>query len=227
MLVIAHRGDQEATLGNTLEAFESAVELGAPMIELDVQKSKDGELFVLHDQSLFRLTGKDEFLSNLGSEQIMQIELEGGYKIPTLNEVLDSLQAKVKLNIKIKQKGIFDKVFGVLDLYIKNGPWNVDDFVLSSFFHDEIKGAHALRPEFSYAIIFEGYIVDIEKYLEKFPFIYSVNFNFEYADKEFVKRIQDKGFKVYVFTIKSKSEYNIAKEYGVNGVFVNFLRLAN
>lgn len=59
--VTAHRGASAFYPENTMAAFEGAIEFGADWIELDVQQSKDGKIFVMHDHSFYRTTGLRDF----------------------------------------------------------------------------------------------------------------------------------------------------------------------
>ena len=98
---IAHRGASNLSLENTLDAFSVAHELGFNNFELDVQLSKDGVVFVCHDNNLKRLIGEDRLLSNLSSSDIRSFEGTYGYKIPTLLEILEEFPES-QLNIDAK-----------------------------------------------------------------------------------------------------------------------------
>ncbi len=64
-LAIAHRGDPVRERENTLPAFAAAAALGADMVELDLRRTRDGEIVVLHDQTLERLWGLDASVGDL------------------------------------------------------------------------------------------------------------------------------------------------------------------
>ena len=68
-LNFAHRGFSGQFPENTMLAFEKAVEAGADGIELDVQFSKDGELVIMHDETLNRTAGVDGFVKDYTLEQ--------------------------------------------------------------------------------------------------------------------------------------------------------------
>ena len=101
--VCAHRGDVKRKAENTLAAFESAIELEADMIELDVQLTKDGRVVVFHDIYLERVTNGEGRLQDhtLGELRSLEVLEEGG-KIPTLEEVFELCQGKVLLLLEIK-----------------------------------------------------------------------------------------------------------------------------
>ena len=87
---IAHRGDPVRERENTLPAFTAAVALGADMIELDLRRTRDDEIVVLHDQTLQRLWGVDASVGDLDLAQVQDIG-DGDLRIPMLREVLDAV----------------------------------------------------------------------------------------------------------------------------------------
>ena len=121
-LVGAHRGASADAPENTLAAFDLAVEQGAELIELDVQRTWDGALVIQHDFSLGRTTTGTGLVAEHTLAGLKELdagawrgELWAGQRIPTLDEVLDRYGARVYLNIEIKigdlpQSGIEQQV---------------------------------------------------------------------------------------------------------------------
>lgn len=111
--VTAHRGASDYYPENTMSAFAGAVEQGADWIELDVQQSKDGYIFVSHDSNLKRVTGVDVNVWEMDYEDIRALdagaffssEYSGEY-MPLLEEVIKYAKSEdVKLNIELKPTG--------------------------------------------------------------------------------------------------------------------------
>jgi glycerophosphoryl diester phosphodiesterase len=86
-IAIAHRGDPQGDRENTLASFAAAVRLGADMIELDLRRTSDGVIVVLHDATLTRLWGVDRPVAELDLAAVREIG-QGRQRIPTLDEVL-------------------------------------------------------------------------------------------------------------------------------------------
>jgi glycerophosphoryl diester phosphodiesterase len=115
-LVVAHRGASAHAPENTLDAFRQAVEMGADAIELDVHVTRDGQLAVIHDETLERTTDLEGRVSDLTMKQIRRADAgyrfaaaDGsfpfrakGLKVPTLPEVLGWLPAGTGLVVEIK-----------------------------------------------------------------------------------------------------------------------------
>jgi glycerophosphoryl diester phosphodiesterase len=86
-LAIAHRGDPQSGRENTLASFLAAVRHGADMIELDLRRTRDGTIVVLHDATLDRLWGVDRPVADVDLATVRQIG-HGSERIPTLREAL-------------------------------------------------------------------------------------------------------------------------------------------
>ena len=121
-LVVAHRGANTAAPENTLEAFRLAVEAGADAIELDVHLTADGELAVMHDETLDRTTDRSGSIATLTMKEIRAADAghqfpgdEGsfpfrgkGLSVPTFAEVLDWLPDGIGLVVEVKTPAATD-----------------------------------------------------------------------------------------------------------------------
>jgi glycerophosphoryl diester phosphodiesterase len=124
-LVVAHRGASAAAPENTMTAFRLGVEAGADAIELDVHLTKDGQLAVIHDETLDRTTDRTGRVAELTMDEIREADAgatfvragdagppfaERGLRVPTLPEVLDWLPDAIGLVVEIKARGAADAV---------------------------------------------------------------------------------------------------------------------
>ena len=127
----AHRGLYGGeTPENSLPAFRRAAEKGIA-IELDVQLSSDGEVFVFHDYNLKRMCGKDALLTDTPADVLRNTHLAGTEcTIPTFAEVLAAVAGRVPLLIELKGENLdtalCPKVAALLDTY--DGEWCVESF---------------------------------------------------------------------------------------------------
>ncbi len=97
-VAIAHRGDHTEHWENTLEAFESAASLSADMVELDCKLTGDGQVIVLHDDTLARLWGVAKPVKDLGWDEVSAIR-RNGYRVPDLAEVLGTVKLPVMVDV--------------------------------------------------------------------------------------------------------------------------------
>jgi glycerophosphoryl diester phosphodiesterase len=109
VLVIAHRGYSGGAPENTMAAFKKAMDLAVDMIELDVHLSSDGQIVVIHDDSLNRTTNGKGKISHYTLNELKQLDAGSwfgsqfsGERIPTLKEVLELTRGQILLNIELK-----------------------------------------------------------------------------------------------------------------------------
>jgi glycerophosphoryl diester phosphodiesterase len=145
---VAHRGASGLAPENTLLAFRRAVELGTDLLELDVQLTRDGELVVMHDQTLDRTTNGAGRLSDHRLAELRQLDAGQGERIPTLAEVLNlAHQAGVRLVVEIKGYDDASSLAiaeAVVPALVAAG-W-VDRAIVASFNADGLRRARALEP---------------------------------------------------------------------------------
>jgi glycerophosphoryl diester phosphodiesterase len=105
----AHRGDVKNAPENTIPAFESAVKLGAPQIEFDVQLSKDNILVIMHDATVDRTTDGAGAVSDLTFDELRALDAGNwfspefaGTRIPTLRETLEAIPETILCNVHLK-----------------------------------------------------------------------------------------------------------------------------
>ena len=110
--IIAHRGYSSRYPENTVSAIRAAADAGADMVEIDVQLTKDNEIVVIHDQSVYRTTNGSGLVKDLTLEQIRALDAGSkfdpkfaGERIPTLEEAIDAVYGKAMLNIEVKNVG--------------------------------------------------------------------------------------------------------------------------
>jgi glycerophosphoryl diester phosphodiesterase len=165
-IIFGHRGASRYAPENTLIAFQTAFDQGAPAIELDVMLSADEKLIVIHDSTVDRTTNGSGKVNKLSFDSLKK--LDAGYKfsekdvnerIPSLEEVFDLTGGKFLVNIELKNyhapgDNLVEKV---VDLVIKrkmNG-----SVIFSSFIPANILKLRRLLPDVPNALLTLGGIV--------------------------------------------------------------------
>ena len=133
LIVIGHRGAMGHALENTIESVKKAIDLKVDGIEIDVFKSKSGELIVYHDPSLSRLSNSTAFIEQISLDSIKKVELIGGLSIPTLNEVIDIIPEKIFLNIELKGENTAYETNKIIIKYLSESNLTPSKFIISSF----------------------------------------------------------------------------------------------
>lgn len=159
-LLFAHRGCSSLAPENTMASFRLAEQYGAPGLELDVHLSADGELVVIHDDSLRRTAGSPEAVSDLRLEDLKRLDAGGwfsdqyaGERIPTLKEVLDEFAGRLYIDIELKtRKASGDPLPGRLAEELRRRRLETG-VTISSFNPLALKAFKKAAPEYATAII--------------------------------------------------------------------------
>lgn len=138
-LVIAHRGvwgpgTPNVPAENTLEAFEAAIALGVDMIELDVRRTRDGQLVVFHDARVKTIP-----TSSLSYEELKIKHTKA--QPPLLADVLELTKDRIALNLEIKETGYVEDTIALLR------PFGLERCLVSSFLDDVVREAKTLAPQ--------------------------------------------------------------------------------
>ena len=120
VIVVAHRADWRNFPENSLEAIQSAIEMGVDMLEIDIQRTKDGVLILMHDHNLDRTTTGSGNIADTNWEDIAKLNLKDHqgnvttYKVPKLEDALLACKDRIMINLD-KADRYFDEVFAMLE----------------------------------------------------------------------------------------------------------------
>jgi glycerophosphoryl diester phosphodiesterase len=205
-LKVGHRGARAYEIENTLESFQKAIELGVNAIELDVQKSKDGKLIIIHDDNLKKVFSKDVFVNQATLKELKQSTEN---KIPTLEEALKTIDRKVeKILIELKEVG-YEKT--VLEIVKKE---KLKDRVIIISFHEQaLSNVRKLDKEIETGLIYSKYQNPVDAALQLNAQYLVPLYRFTHTRD--VEKAHKNNLKVIVWTINTKQE---VKEYIAKGV---------
>ncbi|WP_053348763.1 glycerophosphodiester phosphodiesterase [Peribacillus butanolivorans] len=171
--IFAHRGSKGTHPENTMAAFKEAARIGAEGIEFDVHLSSDGEMIVIHDETLDRTTSLLGYVKDCSAQKLKTADAGSkfskeflGERIPFLMEVFDWARGNsLLMNIEIKTdklayEGIEQKIIDLIRKYRME-----DRVILSSFNHQSIEKVKMLAPELERALLFEGIPENFEEIL--------------------------------------------------------------
>ena len=222
-LVVGHRGAMGHVLENTLESVEKALELGVDGIEVDVFKTITGEIVVFHDPQLNRLSNSDAFIEKITLDSIKKIELKGGYKIPTLEEVIDLIPKNIFLNIELKGLNTAYSTNEIIEEKIRKNNLTSNNFIISSFRWDELEKFRSVNKKVPIAILVDSLNkIDNAILLAKKINANSLNPNKNFLTKSVVKKIKNKNLKVFPYTVNNYLNIKKMKSYEVDGIITDY-----
>ncbi|MEO9804089.1 MAG: glycerophosphodiester phosphodiesterase family protein [Reichenbachiella sp.] len=105
VLVVAHRGDWRNAPENSLQAIRNSIAMGVDIVEVDVKKTKDGHLVLMHDKTLDRTTTGSGYVSDWTLDSLKMLWLKNGtgrptkYKVPTLEDAMNAAKGNIMVNL--------------------------------------------------------------------------------------------------------------------------------
>lgn len=200
--VIGHRGARFEAPENTLQGFRHAMALGLTTVEFDVHTTSDGELVVIHDATVDRTTDGAGAVNKLSLKELRHLDASSIHalwpapvRIPTLDEVLETLADMPSMEIEIKrdsEENLDHVVPGVIAAIRKAGKQS--GAVITSFDPYALELAQRLDPE-----IKRGFIGDFSNpvnwYLAKKLRVSKVGINLKNANPAIVEQAKAAGYR--------------------------------
>ena len=221
--VMAHRGASTEAPENTMAAFQKAIDDMADYIELDVQLTNNGEVIVMHDSNAYRTTGVDANIVNMTYKEVKTLDAGSwfsdeyvGENVPSLKEVLELTQGKIKLNIELKPvdngTALAKNTVRLIEKYNM-----VNDCVITSFSESALKAVKTYNQEIKVGYILLAAYGDF--YDMKNVDFFSVNAAF--LSKRTIDAIHNSGKQVYAWTVNNKEAIKNLTNKGVDGIITD------
>lgn len=229
MEVTAHRGASASYPENTMAAFEGAKGLGADWIELDVQQSRDGQIFVMHDTNFKRTAGIDRNTWEMDYEEIRMLDVGSFFdssfseeSVPLLSEVIAFAKKNgIKLNIEIKPTGHeheFEQK--VAELIEKERFWN--ECVITSQVYEVLEKVKAQDSRIQTVYVMSLAYGDINRLAA------ADHFSVEAASitKKLVADVHNAGKQIYAWTVNTEESINRMIDLNVDNIITDDVTLA-
>ncbi len=228
--IIAHRGLSGRFPENTMIAFREALKISVDMIELDVQLSKDRKVVVFHDEKLGRTAPGKKLIKECSLKALKQLDAGSWFdkkfsaeRIPTLEEVLELVGHKTKLNIEIKSTAYEEHETPdcierqVTELIQKKNM--VDSVVISSFETNCLRRIKQIPNAPPIALLDNG----IEKKIDLIKEIQPVSYHPYYRrlSLEDIDQIHQANVLIYPFTVNNREDMKTMIDMGVDGLITN------
>lgn len=223
--VMAHRGCSYNAPENTMLAFENAVDAMADYIELDVHETADGQIVVMHDSSLRRTTGVNEYIYDVTYDEIKDLDA-GSYfgedeifaecRIPLLSEVMEYTKGKIMLNIEIKltneEPELVEKVAELIAQYEFQ-----EDCYVTSMSYDALKQIKQIDET-----IQTGYVLTVA-YGSFYNLDYcdAFSINSAYINKNMVDAIHNRGKVIMAWTVNGEARAKELTAMGVDAIITD------
>lgn len=228
-LIFAHRGASGYAPENTMASFVKAVELGTDGFELDVQLTADGELVVIHDEWLERVSNGTGFVRDQTLEQLRELNFNktfpqyGPQQIPLLKEVLEIVkETGIMVNIELKTgifhyPGIVEKTLQLVeDMDLR------DKVIYSSFNHQTCVDIREQQPDAYVGFLYDDGIIDVRQYVKAHggDAIHPAFYMLQYP--EHVAEARKRGLDINTWTVNEPEHIEMACQLGVDIIITNY-----
>ena len=224
-LVIAHRGASGTCPENTLIAFARAAALGAHMIELDVQLTRDGEVVVMHDWTLERTTDGAGAVSDRTLAEIRRLDAGAwfgpafrGTRVPTLADVL----AAVGLPVNVELKPVGDDGLEACALAVVESASALARVVFSSFDADALERLRARAAGATLAVLWDAGPVADAVARARCVGARALHLRKDRTTPDALAAAAAAGLPVRAWTVNERGEMDRLVAAGVEGIFTDF-----
>jgi glycerophosphoryl diester phosphodiesterase len=217
--IVGHRGAMGYAPENTLRSFRMAIDAHCDRTELDVRLSKDGEVIVIHDENVSRVTNGKGTVKNKTLIELKKLNCIDGQKLPTLQEVIDLCKGKINLQIELKVPGTPRAVH---NLILKNNL--IENVAIISFFPNLLREIKKLNPKLQVGLLFNKYNKKLWEYAKQIPLDF-IGPRHDAVKRKIVERAHKLGMFVYVYHVNNHSLGKRLIALGVDELGTDFPRL--
>jgi glycerophosphoryl diester phosphodiesterase len=237
---IAHRGASSYAPENTLAAIRQAVDLRSDLVEVDVQRTRDGALVLLHDPDLTRTTDVVRVFPGRAPWRVADFDLDelsrldagswfspvyAGERIPTLEQAVDALHRRgAGLLLEVKQPHRYPGIAADIAAGLRSVPGYVDAaidanrLVVQSFDHQVMRTFARLEPTIPVGLLGLPPVRRLDRLAGWASF---VNPRHGRATAAYVDAVHAAGMDCLVWTVDDRADIERALDLGVDGVITN------
>ena len=216
MVRIGHRGAAGHAPENTVQAIEKAIALGADLVELDVRRSLDGHLVIIHDADVDRTTDGHGAVAELTLAELRRLTIANELRIPTLREVLKTAAGYVGLLLELKAEGLAEQIWTELRTSSITGV-----VIYASFFHAELLRIRETNPGAQTMALLEAVPVQPTAFALDSKATH-VGLAFGCLTAPFVQALHHADLQVFTYTVNEPADIARARKVGVDGIISDF-----
>jgi glycerophosphoryl diester phosphodiesterase len=216
MVRIGHRGAAGHAPENTVQAIEKAIALGADFVELDVRRSLDGHLVIIHDARVDRTTDGHGEVAELTRAELVRLTVAKDILIPSLREALKTAAGHVGLILELKAERLAEQVWTEVRTSAFTGV-----VIYASFFHAELLRLHETDPSAQTMALLEAVPVQPTAFAIDSKATH-VGLAFDCLTVPFVQALHQAGLQVFTYTVNEPADIARARTVGVDGIISNF-----
>ncbi len=216
ILRIGHRGACGHAPENTLASIEQAIVLRCALTEVDIQRTSDDELVLLHDERVDRTTNGCGRVADLTLPDIRTLDAGGGESPPTLDDVLKAASGRIGLILELKTGGSAYDVCAIV-----RGSGFTQPVIYASFLQEELQHVRRANPQAQTMILFTRLpanpgIVAVRLHATH------VGLRLDTVTAPLVNALHNQGLIVFAYTANQPAQVSKMKRLGVDGIISDF-----
>ncbi len=216
ILRIGHRGACGHAPENTLASIEQAIVLRCALTEVDIQRTSDDELVLLHDERVDRTTNGRGRVADLTLPDIRTLDAGGGESPPTLDDVLKAASGRIGLILELKTGGSAYDVCAIV-----RGSGFTQPVIYASFLQEELQHVRRANPQAQTMILFTRLpanpgIVAVRLHATH------VGLRLDTVTEPLVNALHNQGLIVFAYTANQPAQVSKMKRLGVDGIISDF-----
>jgi glycerophosphoryl diester phosphodiesterase len=228
--IFAHRGSSAYAPENTLAAFELAVRQNANAIEIDVKLSSDGHVIVIHDASVNRTTDGEGQVSELTLASLKSLDAGCKYdnsfcgeKIPTLDEVFESVGVKTFTNVELTNYATPKDQLPEKVAQIVQSHGMQDRVLFSSFNPFSLRKIHNILPNIPIGLLsLPGIAGTLSRsFLVRWLPYKALHPDVRSTSRNLIARFQKRGNRIHTYTVNHPEDMEKFFKWGINGIFTD------
>lgn len=232
---VAHRGVPSLAPENTMVSFKRAIEFNIDVLEIDIHRTIDGKLVVIHDPTTNRTSQEKGIIRKLTYEALTKYdvgkwkgEAYSGEQIPLFQDVLKLIKdTYIKLLIEIKQPENYPNIEeGIITMIKQHGISN-NQIMIQSFNRNAIQKINILWPEIELGVLIKKKDRFISRRAIKKIGEYAnyINPNYKIVTRRFVKAAHASHLKILPYTINDKHTAQKMLAMGVDGLISDYAHI--
>jgi glycerophosphoryl diester phosphodiesterase len=216
MVRIGHRGAAGHAHENTVQAIEKAIALRADLVELDLRRSVDGHLVIIHDARVDRTTGGHGAVAELTLAELGRLTIAKDLRIPSLREALTTAAGHVGLLLELKAEGLAEQVWTEVRTSAFTGV-----VICASFFHAELLRIREIDPGAQTMALLEAVPIHPTAFAIDSKATH-VGLAFDCLTAPFVQALHHADLQVFTYTVNDPADIARARAVGVDGIISDF-----
>jgi glycerophosphoryl diester phosphodiesterase len=239
--VVAHRGSSGAAPENTLAAVQLAIRQKSDVVENDIQRTRDGELVIMHDLTLARTTDVEQVFPDRAPWNVRDFTLAeikqldagswfapefAGERVPTLAEWVNAVGQQAGMLMEPKSPELYPGIEADLDKELRSLPaftraLNAGRVVVQCFNHAWLKIYKDRAPDVPVGLLYGNRPSEVD-IAAAATWAQQVNPALGAIDQTTVEQVHAHGMEAHVWTVNAGTDMRRAINWGVDGIITNY-----